>query len=178
MVTLILAGLSTVAAEPLALRTDHAPGASVVASQIDASAAWRGETWGAAVSWRPGASVGASAGRAWSLGGEPGRGWEAGVAAGVAVPLWSPALVLTATPYLHRVRDGERVSARGGLAVPSAVRLTGGAALRLPIQADAVLGVQVGPVRLGMVGGAGVVLSSGSPWALSGQVGLVATYAL
>jgi len=178
MVTLILLGLSTAAAEPLALRVDHAPGVSAVASPLDASVAWRGAAWGGAVSWRPGASVGASVGRSWFLSGEPGRGWEAGVAVGGAVPLWSPALVLTATPYLHRVRDGERLSVRGGLVVPSAARLTGAAALRLPVQTEVVLGVRAGPLRLGAVGGAGVVLSPASPWALAGQAGLVATFRL
>jgi len=104
-------------------------------------------------------------------------GWDLGWSAGPTLPLQTPALALSVSPYARRWRSVGAGELGMAVVAPAAVQLLGGLAARLPAQAELTAVGPVGPVQLGVQASGGVVLSPGwSGFALDGQVGAVVLF--
>lgn len=168
----LLAG-GTAQADPVALRAGEGP-TLLVGSPVTSVSAPVSADWSVVASYRWRSSVELAVGHQQRWVSEKGdRGWAAGASGGAVLPLWDPALALSVSGYGHRWREAGETTLRGGLAVPVVARLTGGAAVRLPLTAELLVAHPVGPVSVGVYGGGGVVLSPGAGWALGGQTGVV-----
>ncbi len=82
------------------------------------------------------------------------------VAGGVLMPLIDPGVALTATPAIQLGKRGPTTHLTIGLAAPLEVLLAPSLQLRAPVLLELRLGGNLGPLWLGLRGGAGPVVTA------------------
>lgn len=161
---MILALLALAHADPVALRAPTSGRFTAVVGTPVVSAAWfLNENVGFALDLRGvGASASASAGlrqrhtTPWGI--------DAGVAAGVVVPLVDPGFGVSLTPSLGGGWRDARTAGALTLAVPLELGLVGrdGVTARAPILLEPSFSAKAGPIELGVLLGAGPLFVTGS----------------
>ena len=150
------------AAEPLALRHGIDAKALVVEGGWPNISVgyWVGPRLGLAVDWRlPAAAISASIGTRKTLSqGPKHNGVDVFVAGGVLVPTILPGVAFTATPAIQMGKRGPKSHFTFGIVAPIEAQLSPRTVLRVPVLLELRLGGDVGPLWIGLRGGAGPVL--------------------
>ena len=176
MVTVMLACLGMALADPMAIRHGANEQVTVLAGAPVSSASWTAPSaWSFSASWRHMATASLSVGRAQLLPSttDDPSPWRMGGAVGLALPLWDPAPVLTATPHLQHHRRWNRVERRLGLNSPMAFRLSASPQLRLPLMVEGGVLFDVGSGVVGVVASSGMVYAGAADWSWSSQAAVL-----
>lgn len=162
LLVLTFACAAPAAADPLALRHAVAGKTLVVEGGWPNVSVgyWVGPRLGLAVDWRlPAAAISASVGTAKTVSQGPKYGGvDLFFAGGLLVPLVTPGVAVTATPAIQLGKRGPKSHFTFGIAAPIEALLTPQPQLRAPLLLELRLGGEVGPLWIGLRGGAGPVI--------------------
>ncbi|MEM6926536.1 MAG: hypothetical protein AAF602_06395 [Myxococcota bacterium] len=159
-------------AEPVALRGPRAEPTAVIGLHDFSVGAPVGSVEVAVSARTDRGAFDVALGRRWSLRGDD-EGWriDAGVSAGVVVPLVRPGVGLTATPWLSAGLLREHGFFQGLVAAPIAVAVPGG--VRLPALLEVAGGGTVGRVTFGPRFAFGAVVALGTDVSVATEGALV-----
>lgn len=164
LLALLASCAAPAAADPLALRHGIEGKALVIDGGWPNLSVgyWVGPRLGLAVEWRlPAAAISGSVGTRKTVShGPKHNGVDLFIAGGLLVPTILPGIAVTATPAIQLGKRGPKSHFTFGIAAPLEALLAPRAQLRVPVLLELRLGGKLGPLCVGLRGGAGPVFTA------------------